>query len=310
MFQQPLRLSWQRGLLIGSNRLKSLLSTYAACKLTGPNKDEHQFIIDKSEGNRIEVSVRDNETIRDLKNRLLSKSADLDKVEFCSGPTYSGIYPFDDSTLIGNLKQIFFSMNDGNIIKVENKRLEDELEHLMDEKCCRLIDFYRELKNSEQNLQDLQSRRSQLLNKLDPLNEVKLKVESVCDRHLSTVLWSSLAYLAFQIGILARWTWYEYSWDIVEPMTYFIGYSSVIGYYAFFILSDKDFNFFNVSKSIYLSKFYKVSGKMDFDVKAYNQLCENLKLVEDRIAQINKEGAKLIEESRKELEINQVLFQG
>ena len=33
-----------------------------------------------------------------------------------------------------------------------------------------------------------------------------------------------LAYMVFQWSALARLTWWEYSWDIMEPVTYFITY--------------------------------------------------------------------------------------
>ena len=36
-----------------------------------------------------------------------------------------------------------------------------------------------------------------------------------------------LAYMVFQWSALARLTWWEYSWDIMEPVTYFITYGYI-----------------------------------------------------------------------------------
>lgn len=51
------------------------------------------------------------------------------------------------------------------------------------------------------------------------------------------MLWGGLAYMATQFGILARLTWWEYSWDIMEPVTYFITYGSAMAMYAYFVMT-------------------------------------------------------------------------
>lgn len=53
------------------------------------------------------------------------------------------------------------------------------------------------------------------------------------------VQWGGLAYMSVQFGILARLTWWEYSWDIMEPVTYFITYSGIIGMYCYFLLTGR-----------------------------------------------------------------------
>ena len=51
------------------------------------------------------------------------------------------------------------------------------------------------------------------------------------------MLWGGLAYMATQFGILARLTWWEYSWDIMEPVTYYITYGSAMAMYAYFVMT-------------------------------------------------------------------------
>lgn len=53
------------------------------------------------------------------------------------------------------------------------------------------------------------------------------------------MIWLGLGLMSFQMGVLARLTWFEYSWDIVEPISYFVTYVSVIGVYAYFVLTRK-----------------------------------------------------------------------
>jgi hypothetical protein len=53
------------------------------------------------------------------------------------------------------------------------------------------------------------------------------------------MVWLGLGLMSIQAGILARLTWFDYSWDIVEPISYFVSYSAVIGVYAYFVLTRK-----------------------------------------------------------------------
>lgn len=43
--------------------------------------------------------------------------------------------------------------------------------------------------------------------------------------------------MCLQFGILSRLTWCEYSWDIIEPVTYFIGYGTLMGMFAYYIVT-------------------------------------------------------------------------
>lgn len=57
------------------------------------------------------------------------------------------------------------------------------------------------------------------------------------ERRTTWVLWGGMAYMSTQFGILARLTWWEYSWDIMEPVTYFITYGTAMAMYAYFVLT-------------------------------------------------------------------------
>ena len=40
-------------------------------------------------------------------------------------------------------------------------------------------------------------------------------------------------------GILARLTWWEYSWDIMEPVTYFVTYGTAMAAYGYFVVTKQ-----------------------------------------------------------------------
>ena len=43
--------------------------------------------------------------------------------------------------------------------------------------------------------------------------------------------------MGLQFGFLARLTWWEYSWDIMEPVTYFVTYGTAMAMYAYHLLT-------------------------------------------------------------------------
>ena len=49
--------------------------------------------------------------------------------------------------------------------------------------------------------------------------------------------------MSVQFGVLARLTWWEYSWDIMEPVTYFVTYGTAIGAYCYFVLTKQEYLF-------------------------------------------------------------------
>jgi hypothetical protein len=76
-------------------------------------------------------------------------------------------------------------------------------------------------------------------NELVPLEKVREELELKAKKHTNRMIWLGLGMMCVQMGIMARLTWFDYSWDIVEPISYFVSYSAVIGVYAYFVLTRK-----------------------------------------------------------------------
>lgn len=72
---------------------------------------------------------------------------------------------------------------------------------------------------------------------LEPLEKAKNDVDAKAEQRANMFVWGGLAYMGLQFGFLARLTWWEYSWDIMEPVTYFVGYGTAMVFYAYFVLT-------------------------------------------------------------------------
>ena len=81
-------------------------------------------------------------------------------------------------------------------------------------------------------------------------------------RKANALSWVGLGMMSVQFGVLARLTWFEYSWDvshasfkisfllkiithtqIMEPVTYFVTYGTAMAAYAYFVLTKQVINY-------------------------------------------------------------------
>ena len=60
----------------------------------------------------------------------------------------------------------------------------------------------------------------------------------------------------YQFGVLARLTWWEYSWDIMEPVTYFVTYGTAMAAYAYFVLTKTEYLFNDAGNFVHFSWIY------------------------------------------------------
>lgn len=105
---------------------------------------------------------------------------------------------------------------------------------------------------------------------LAPLEEQKSVIDARTAQRTNFLVWAGLGYMALQFGFLARLTWWEYSWDIMEPVTYFVTYGGSMIFYAYFVLTREDSSYPEVRNRLHLLSFYKSSKQQKFDVASYN----------------------------------------
>ena len=96
-----------------------------------------------------------------------------------------------------------------------------------------------------------------------------------------------------QFGFLARLVWWDYSWDIMEPVTYFVTYGTAIVMYAYFVCVKADYNFENARDRWNLRTFHKLAGRQGFDAAKYNIIVEQKKEIEANLEQLENIGALL-----------------
>lgn len=99
-------------------------------------------------------------------------------------------------------------------------------------------------------------------------------------RKSNWMAWAGLGLMSVQFGILARLTWWEYSWDIMEPVTYFVTYGTAMAAYAYFVLTKEEYVLTDVKDRQHLLTLHKKAKKLGLDLNQYNQLKDQISKVE------------------------------
>ncbi|KAH7702833.1 Protein MCU-1 [Aphelenchoides avenae] len=159
---------------------------------------------------------------------------------------------------------------------------------------------------------------------LRPLEEVRSRIEEECERYSNNVLWGGLAFMGVQTGIFARLTFWDYckllrficilmepclAWDIMEPVTYFATFSTVMATLGYYLVTRQSFEYPTAQRRVFTKEFHKRAKTHNFDVDHYNalhnlrtELRQDLRRLRDplyqhlpvgRLAALESENAKL-----------------
>lgn len=82
----------------------------------------------------------------------------------------------------------------------------------------------------------------------DELNNLELEKEKlvkIAKKRTDYILDAILLLMGFQAGFLSYLTFIEYSWDIMEPITYFVTYCANIYAFLYYLMHKKVIGFSN-----------------------------------------------------------------
>ncbi|XP_065164654.1 calcium uniporter protein, mitochondrial isoform X2 [Atheta coriaria] len=119
-----------------------------------------------------------------------------------------------------------------------------------------------------------------LRQELMPLEEEKARLDMIAQRKSEWVSWIGMGLMSVQFGILARLTWWEYSWDIMEPVTYFVTYGTAMVGYAYFLVTKQEYVLQDFKDRQQLLTMHKKAKKAGLDLAKYNTLKEQISQLE------------------------------
>ncbi|XP_051114408.1 calcium uniporter protein 2, mitochondrial-like [Andrographis paniculata] len=111
--------------------------------------------------------------------------------------------------------------------------------------------------------------------RMKELQELEKQMAAI-DKKASTLvkreLWCGLAYLLIQTGAFMRLTFWELTWDVMEPICFYVTSGYFLAGYAFFLRTSKEPSFEGFYQSRLKAKQKRLIEKMKFDVERYEEL--------------------------------------
>ncbi|XP_055686110.1 calcium uniporter protein, mitochondrial [Lutzomyia longipalpis] len=133
---------------------------------------------------------------------------------------------------------------------------------------------------------ELHEKLEELNSKISPLEKKKSELEMKAVRRTNILTWVGLGFMSVQFGIIARLTWWEYSWDIMEPVTYFVTYGTAMAAYAYYCITKQEYVLEDVRDRQYLISMHKRAKKQGLDLMTYNQLRREIADVEQDLRRL------------------------
>ncbi|CAA7389165.1 unnamed protein product [Spirodela intermedia] len=100
----------------------------------------------------------------------------------------------------------------------------------------------------------------------------KEEIDFLAHRQVRGILWSGLGFFVVQVGLFFRLTFWEFSWDVMEPIAFFTTTTGLLVGYAYFLFTSRDPTYQDLMKRLFLSRQKKLFVKHNFDAARFSEL--------------------------------------
>jgi calcium uniporter protein, mitochondrial len=107
---------------------------------------------------------------------------------------------------------------------------------------------------------------------LKAMEAQKADIDRTAESRVHRELWYGLAYLVIQTAGFMRLTFCELSWDVMEPICFYVSSMYFMAGYAFFLRTKKEPSFEGFFQSRFAAKQKRLMQARDFDVRRYDKL--------------------------------------
>ncbi|KAL0390329.1 UNVERIFIED_CONTAM: Calcium uniporter protein 6, mitochondrial [Sesamum calycinum] len=123
---------------------------------------------------------------------------------------------------------------------------------------------------------------------LKKLEEKKEEIDMLAHKQVRRILWTGLGFSVLQVGLFFRLTFWEFSWDVMEPIAFFTTTTGIVIGYAYFLFTSRDPSYQDVLKRLFLSRQRKLIKKHNFDMQRFMELQKKCKSTLDPCTSIKR----------------------
>ncbi|CAI9300928.1 unnamed protein product [Lactuca saligna] len=103
------------------------------------------------------------------------------------------------------------------------------------------------------------------------------EIDMLAHKQVRRILWMGLGLSLAQISLFFRLTFWDLSWDVMEPIAFFTTASGLIIGYAYFLFTLRDPTYQDLLKRLFLSRRRKLMKKHNFDMVRFMELQKKCK---------------------------------
>ncbi|KAK4840107.1 hypothetical protein QYF36_000024 [Acer negundo] len=107
---------------------------------------------------------------------------------------------------------------------------------------------------------------------LEEMEKQKAAIDEIADGLVRRELWCGLGYMVVQTAGFMRLTFWELSWDVMEPICFYVTSIYFMAGYTFFLRTSKEPSFEGFYQSRFNAKLKKLVKVHNFDLERYNEL--------------------------------------
>ncbi|KAL5819441.1 hypothetical protein ACOSQ4_023283 [Xanthoceras sorbifolium] len=107
---------------------------------------------------------------------------------------------------------------------------------------------------------------------LEGMEKEKAEIDQKAEALVRRELWGGLCYLVVQTAGFMRLTFWELTWDVMEPICFYVTSMYFMAGYAFFLRTSKEPSFEGFYQSRFNAKQKKLAKVHNFDLERYNEL--------------------------------------
>ena len=104
------------------------------------------------------------------------------------------------------------------------------------------------------------------------MEKKKLAIDNKVDTMVRHELWGGLGFMMVQTMAFMRLTFWELSWDVMEPICFYLTSMYCMACYTFFLRTSKEPSFEGFYQARFSSKQKRLMKLHNFDIEKYNQL--------------------------------------
>lgn len=131
----------------------------------------------------------------------------------------------------------------------------------------------------------LVSRLEELKARAEELQPAYELIDQKASRSVNLIAYSTLGALLFQWLLFARFTWWDFSWDVMEPVTYFTMTAELsLGGYLYYLYQGSEYTNVDIWTALYNWRFRRIARRRSFDIKEWNAVNNGIRETQKQIS--------------------------